>query len=64
MAVTQIQRLRDCGVFHDFTWPGTQPKFGQYNLVYGWNGSGKTTLSRWFRALEFKTTPPIVSLRY
>lgn len=55
MTINRISRLRDCGVFRDFTWPQHLPDFARYNLVYGWNGSGKTTLSRLFQALEAKT---------
>jgi len=57
MGITRISRLRDCGVFRDFTWPNDLATFGRYNLIYGWNGSGKTTLSRLIRALEAKTPP-------
>lgn len=57
MTITRISRLRDCGVFPDFTWPGHLSDFGRYNLIYGWNASGKTTLSRLFRALELRTPP-------
>ena len=57
MSVTRISRLRDCGIFRDFTWPADLPRFARYNLIYGWNWSGKTTLSRIFRALEMKAAP-------
>jgi wobble nucleotide-excising tRNase len=57
MGITRISRLRDCGVFRDFTWPNDLATFGRYNLIYGWNWSGKTTLSRLFRALETRTAP-------
>lgn len=57
MSVTCISRLRDCGVFRDFTWPAELPTFGRYNLIYGWNWSGKTTLSRVFRAFELRKPP-------
>lgn len=57
MGVGRIGRLRDCGIFHDFTWPADLPNFGRYNLIYGWNWSGKTTISRLFRALEMRTAP-------
>ena len=57
MPITRIARLRDYGVFRDFTWPQDLPEFGRYNLIYGWNGTGKTMLSRLFRALEAKTPP-------
>jgi len=50
--IRQISRLRDCGVFRDFTWPPDLPDFGRYNLIYGWNWTGKTTLSRVLRSLE------------
>ncbi len=52
MSIIRIERLRDYGIFRDFTWPDDLPAFGRYNLIYGWSWSGKTTLSRLFRALE------------
>ncbi len=59
MALQRVSRLRDCGVFRDFSWSTELPDFGQYNLVYGWNGSGKTTLSRLLRALELRKQPTL-----
>ena len=59
--ITQIERLRDVGVFRDYTWssePGLVD-FGRFNLIYGWNGSGKTTLSRVLRNLELGNAPPV-----
>jgi len=56
-AINRVKRLREFGVFHDFTWPVELPNFGRYNLIYGWNGSGKTTLSGLFRALEMRSVP-------
>ena len=46
MTITRIGRLRNYGVFRDFTWPSDLPEFAQFNLIYGWNWSGKTTLSK------------------
>jgi wobble nucleotide-excising tRNase len=57
MAINKITRMRDYGVFRDFTWPQDLPEFGRYNLIYGWNGTGKTTLSRLFRHLEKQQNP-------
>ena len=57
MAIRKITRMRDYGVFRDFTWPQDLPEFGRYNLIYGWNGTGKTTLSRLFRHLEKRQNP-------
>ena len=59
MAVSRISRLRDCGVFRDWTWPSNLLDFSRYNLIYGWNGTGKTTLSRVFRALELRRPPTV-----
>jgi len=59
MALRRVSRLRDCGIFRDFSWAAELPEFGQYNLIYGWNGSGKTTLSRMLRAIELRTVPPV-----
>lgn len=55
--ITCIKRLRNCGIFKDFTWPSDLLKFGRYNLIYGWNGTGKTTLSRILRCMEKRTVP-------
>lgn len=55
--ITCIKRLHKCGIFKDFTWPSDLPKFGRYNLIYGWNWTGKTTLSRILRCMEKRTAP-------
>lgn len=56
MRITRIARLRDFGIFRDFTWPSALRDFGRYNLIYGWNGSGKTLLSNLLRRLGTRTT--------
>lgn len=58
MTITRIKLMRDCGVFHGYSWPNDLHEFSRYNLIYGWNGSGKTTLSKIFRALENQSKPP------
>ena len=55
--IERISRIQGHGVFRNFAWPQDLPKFGKYNLIYGWNGSGKTTLSRIFRDLQLKQVP-------
>ncbi len=57
MNIQRIDRLRNHGIFRDFTWPADLPHFGNYNVIYGWNGSGKTTISRIFRDLELRRDP-------
>lgn len=43
--ITKISRIKNFGIFEDFTWNATLKDFNRYNLIYGWNGSGKSTLS-------------------
>ena len=57
MSIKRIRRLRNCGVFRDFTWPADLLEFARFNLIFGWNGSGKTTISRIFRDLELRRSP-------
>lgn len=51
MAIKNIQRLKQFGIFQNYTNANTKD-FGKYNLFYGWNGSGKSTLSSLFRCIE------------
>ncbi len=50
--IKKITRIKDFGVFRNFSWQATIPEFKTYNLIYGWNYSGKTTFSRVFRCFE------------
>lgn len=50
----KIKKLKNFGIYRDFTWSNTTPQFQRYNLIYGWNKSGKSTLSRVFLACEKK----------
>lgn len=54
--ITKIPKLKNFGVFHDFTWKTELPEFKKFNLIYGWNRSGKTTVSRVFASCEKKCT--------
>ena len=54
--ITKISKLKDFGIFHDFSWKKELPDFSKYNLIYGWNRSGKTTVSRIFASCEKKCT--------
>lgn len=50
-----ISKIRNLGVYDNYTKPAGIKEFGVKNLIYGWNYSGKTTLSRLFAQLESKT---------
>jgi len=54
--ITKITKLKNFGIFHDFSWNKDIPEFKRFNLIYGWNRSGKTILSRVFSACEKKST--------
>ena len=58
MIIDKIERMKDLGVFREFTWPQGLQGFARYNLIYGWNGTGKTTISRLFANLAARETPP------
>jgi wobble nucleotide-excising tRNase len=50
--LTTIKRIKNLGVFGDYSQGPDIKAFSRYNLIYGENGSGKTTLSRLFSALN------------
>ncbi len=54
--ITKITKLKNFGIFHDFSWNKDIPEFKRFNLIYGWNRSGKTLLSKIFTACEKKST--------
>ncbi|ALU88640.1 hypothetical protein Hrubri_1431 [Herbaspirillum rubrisubalbicans M1] len=55
--IVSINRLRQFGIFNDFSGTKIQ-KFGKYNLIYGWNGTGKSTLSNLFSCFELRALIP------
>lgn len=54
--IKKILKLKNFGIFHDFSWKAELPEFKRFNLIYGWNRSGKTTISRVFASCEKKCT--------
>lgn len=52
--INKISKLKNFGIFHEFSWKTELPEFKKYNLIYGWNRSGKTTISRVFASCEKK----------
>ncbi|GED22314.1 hypothetical protein HHA01_12910 [Halomonas halmophila] len=53
-----IERIRNFGVFDDYSRPPDVEDFSELNLVYGWNYAGKTTLSRILRSIETQAVHP------
>jgi len=54
--ISKINKLKNFGIYKDFTWKSELPEFKKFNLIYGWNRSGKTTISRVFASCEKKCT--------
>lgn len=54
--IKKIAKLKNFGIFHDFSWKTELSEFKKFNLIYGWNRSGKTTISRVFASCEKKCT--------
>lgn len=53
-----FERIRNFGVFDDYSRPPGLEDFAELNLIYGWNYSGKTTLSRVLRSIETQAVHP------
>ena len=62
--IKKLKKIKNLGLFSDYTWDNNLDDFDKYNLFYGWNGSGKTTLSKLFACLELGNTPEFSDLEY
>jgi wobble nucleotide-excising tRNase len=61
--IHKISKLKNFGIFHEFSWKVELSDFKKFNLIYGWNRSGKTTISRVFASCEKKCTYDKVKFR-
>lgn len=55
--IEAIEKIKDFGIFRDFSKPGDLPPFSIFNIFYGWNASGKSTFSRLVRSFETGSIP-------
>lgn len=62
--IKKIKRIKNLGVFSDYTWDTNLEKFKRYNVIYGWNGCGKTTLSNLFALLDKGSSEKYPDLEY
>lgn len=60
----QIQKIKNLGVFKDYSRPADMKDFATKNIIYGWNYSGKTTISRLFGLLESKKDSDFPNLKF
>ncbi|MDD4531922.1 MAG: AAA family ATPase [Bacilli bacterium] len=56
--IKSISKLKNFGIFKDYSPNADLVGFNRYNLFYGWNGSGKSTLSSLFECIERKEQSP------
>jgi wobble nucleotide-excising tRNase len=56
--ITKINKIRNLGIFEEFSWDASLPTFKTFNVFFGWNYSGKTTISRLFRCFEIEQKHP------
>ncbi len=62
--IKKISRIKNMGIFSDFSWPTDLQGFNRYNLFYGMNGSGKTTLSSLFSLFSSGSSETYPELAY
>jgi wobble nucleotide-excising tRNase len=53
--ITKLNKIKDFGIFKNFSWDNSINSFKKRNLIYGWNYSGKTTFSKLFNNIEKKS---------
>ena len=44
--IKRINKIKNLGVFSNYTRNSELKNFEEKNIIYGWNYSGKTTVSR------------------
>ena len=62
--IKKLKKIKNLGLFSDYTWDNSLTDFDRYNLLYGLNGCGKTTLSKLFACLEDGNSPEFSDLEY
>ena len=56
--IKSISKLKNFGIFQDYSPDVSLSDFNRFNLFYGWNGSGKSTLSSLLECIERKEQSP------
>jgi wobble nucleotide-excising tRNase len=62
--IVKIKKLKNLGIFENYSWDASLSEFKRFNVIYGWNGSGKTTLSKLFDCLENGSHSDYPALEY
>lgn len=62
--LVKVDKVKNLGVFADYTWGAQLPGFERFNVIYGDNGSGKTTFSRLLDCLKIGVHDEYPTLEY
>ncbi len=62
--INKIIKIKNLGIFNDYSANTNLPDFKKFNLIYGWNGTGKTTFSELFTAFNSGTLQEHKCLKY
>lgn len=62
--IKKVLKIKNLGVFTDFSWDTHLSEFKRFNLIYGWNGCGKSTLAHLFSILNVGTSKKYPSVEY
>lgn len=62
--IKSITKLRNLGLFNNYTPISNLKEFKKYNLIYGWNATGKTSLTKLFDTLETGAHPNFPNIEY
>ncbi|MBN1621456.1 MAG: AAA family ATPase [Endomicrobiales bacterium] len=62
--IKKINKIKELGIFSNYSRDSQLPDFKRYNLIYGLNYTGKTTLSRLFEMIEKNDFTAYPNLEY
>lgn len=62
--LVKVGKVKNLGVFADYTWGAQLSSFERFNVIYGDNGSGKTTFSRLLDCLKTGSHDEYPTLEY
>ena len=60
----KLAKIKNLGVFDNYSWGSALAPLGRYNVIYGDNGSGKTTLARLLDCLKAGSHQEYPDLEY
>ena len=62
--IKKITKLKNLGLYTNFSWDTSLQELKQYNVIYGWNGTGKSTFSKLLGSLNTGSHEDFPDLEY